>query len=264
MDFQWISYRPHRKDLGWISPVTRRAVAHPVCGTLRLVKDTQAIAGVTGILNQTAISELELIARVCDGEKACFHGLIQPYTRLMFGYADSILRNPADSEEAVQEAALKVFINLPKLQNRSRFRAWLLQIVVNEARMYRRKLRRSLYESIDEVGADCEADSIPRQFADWHDLPGEALGAAELRSEVLKAIANLPEIYREVIVLVDNQHLDYATVSIALGVSVGVVKTRVHRGRMKLQAQLKPVFQPRFADRIRLMKGMNPWFRARS
>jgi len=264
MEFRSKGYRPNKIDFGWMSPVTRRAVAHPVCRTLRLVKDMQAIAGVIGSLNQTAISELELIARVCDGEKACFHGLIRPYTRLMFGYADSILRNPADSEEAVQEAALKIFVNLSKLQDRSRFRAWLLQIVVNEARMYRRKLRRSLYESIEEAGINCEADSVPRQFADWHDLPGDALGAAELRSEVLKAIANLPEIYREVIVLVENQHLDYATVSIALGVSVGVVKTRVHRARMKLQEQLKPVFQPKFADRIQLMKGMNPWFRAKN
>jgi RNA polymerase sigma-70 factor (ECF subfamily) len=211
-----------------------------------------------------ATSEEELIGRVCAGEKACFHDLIRPYTRLMFGYADSILRNHADSEEAVQEAVLKVFINLPKLKDRRRFRAWLLQIVVNEARMYRRKLRRSLYEPIEGCVVEGEADSVPRQFADWHDLPDEALGAAELKTEVFKAIANLPEIYREVIALVDNQHLDYATVSIALGVSVGVVKTRVHRARMKLQEQLRPVFQPKFADRIRLMKGMNPWFRVKN
>ncbi len=225
---------------------------------------TYAEFGAIGTLKSTGISEEELIARVCTGEKALFHDLIRPYTPLMFGYAESILRNPADSEEAVQEAALKVFMNLSKLQDRTRFRAWLLQIVVNEARMYRRKLRRALHESIYDDRLDGEADSAPRQFADWHDLPDEALCADELRLAVGKAIASLPEIYREVLVLVDNQHMDYATVALALGVSVGVVKTRVHRARMKLQEQLKPAFQPKFTDYIRLMKGMNPWFRARN
>ena len=51
----------------------------------------------------SAISlEEEIIARVCGGEKACFHGLIRPYARMMFASALAVLRNPADAEEAVQ------------------------------------------------------------------------------------------------------------------------------------------------------------------
>jgi RNA polymerase sigma-70 factor (ECF subfamily) len=215
-------------------------------------------------VNPIPTSEEEIIARICSGERSLFHDLIRPYTRIMFGCADAILRNPADSEEAVQEAALKVYLNLSKLEDRSRFRAWLLQIVVNEARMYRRRLRRQLYDSIEAADSENESDSVPRQFADWHELPDEALDGVELRLAVRKAVAKLPEIYREVLVLVDNQHLNYAGVADVLGVSVGVVKTRVHRARMRLQEQLGPVFQPRLSDRLRLMKGMNPWYRAKS
>jgi RNA polymerase sigma-70 factor (ECF subfamily) len=207
--------------------------------------------------------EEEIIARVCAGEKACFHDLIRPYTRMMFAAAFAVLRNPADAEEAVQEAALKAFLHLSQLEDRLRFRAWLLQIVVNEARMHSRKLRRQLYESIDEVDDHNEADSVPRQFADWHDLPHESLEREELRSAVRRAVDKLPEIYREVLLLIDSQQLSYLVVADALGVSVGVVKTRVHRARMRIQEQLGPVFQPRFSDHIRLMKGMNPWSRAK-
>jgi len=210
------------------------------------------------------ISEGEMIARICAGEKTLFHELIRPYARVMFGYADAILRNASDSEEAVQEAALKVYLNLSKLEDPLRFRAWLLQIVINEARMYRRKLRRQLYEPLEDADQSDESDSAPRQFADWHELPDEALDSVQLRDAVRQAVAKLPEIYREVLLLIDNQHIDYATAAQALGVSVGVIKTRVHRARMKVQEQLGPVFQPRFTDRIRLMKGMNPWFRAKS
>src|SRR5260370_8641319 len=110
--------------------------------------------------------EAEIIARVCEGEKACFHDLIRPYTRMMFASALAVLRNPADAEEAVQEAALKAFLHLSQLQDRRRFRAWLLQIVVNEARMHRRYRRRQLFESIDEAEDENEHDSVPRQFAD--------------------------------------------------------------------------------------------------
>lgn len=208
--------------------------------------------------------EEQIIARVCAGEKACFHDLIRPYTRLMFASALAVLRNPADAEEAVQEGALKAFLHISQLEDRSRFRAWLLQIVVNEARMHRRHLRRQLYESIDEVDSDNESDSVPRQFADWHDLPNEALEREQLRDAVRSAVTNLPEMYREVLLLVDSHHLSYADVADGLGVSVGVVKTRVHRARMKIQEQLGPVFKPRFSDHIRLMKGMNPWSRAKS
>lgn len=208
--------------------------------------------------------EEAIIARVCAGEKACFHDLIRPYARMMFASALAVLRNPADAEEAVQEAVLKAFLYLAQVEDRRRFRAWLLQIVVNEARMHRRLLRRQLYESIDEIDDDIEADSVPRQFADWHDLPNEALEREQLRAAVRSAIEKLPDIYREVLLLIDSQHLSYLDVAEGLGVSVGVVKTRVHRARMRIQEQLGPVFQPRFSDHIQLLKGMNPWSRAKS
>lgn len=209
-------------------------------------------------------NEEAMIALVCAGEKAYFHDLIRPYARIMFASAQAVLRSPADAEDAVQEAALKAFLHLPQLEDRRRFRAWLLQIVVNEARMHRRKLRKQLYESIDEADESDEGDSVPRQFADWHDLPDEALDRDQLRDAVRNAVDKLPEAYREVLLLIDSQHLNYADVAETLGISIGAVKVRVHRARMRIQEQLGPVFQPRFSDHIRLMKGMNPWSHAKS
>ncbi len=169
-----------------------------------------------------------------------------------------------DAEEAVPEAALKAFLHLATLEDRTRFRAWLLQIVVNEARMHRRHSRAQLFESIDQVDDTHDSDSVPRQFADWHDLPSEALDREQLRDAVRTAVYKLPDIYREVLILIDSQHLSYAVVAETLGVSIGVVKTRVHRARMRIQEQLGPAFQPRISDHIRLLKGMNPWSRARN
>jgi RNA polymerase sigma-70 factor (ECF subfamily) len=215
-------------------------------------------------VNSNRADEEALIALICCGDKVRFHELIRPYTRIMFAAAVGVLKNPTDAEEAVQEAALKAFLHLSQLEGRGRFRPWLLQIVVNEARMLRRKLRTRLYESIDEAEDGDESDSVPRQFADWHDLPNEALDQIELRSAVRSAVDKLPQIYREVLLLIDSRHLSYEMVAEALGVSVGVVKTRVHRARMRIQGELAPVFKPRLSDHIRLMKGMNPWSHAKS
>ena len=80
------------------------------------------------VVNVSSVMSPEeaIIARICEGEKACFHDLIRPYTRMMFASALAVLRNPADAEEAVQEAALKAFLYLSKLEDRRRFRALLL------------------------------------------------------------------------------------------------------------------------------------------
>jgi RNA polymerase sigma-70 factor (ECF subfamily) len=202
-----------------------------------------------------------LVQRICMGEKALFHELIAPYRRVLFAAAYAVLRNPEDAEEAVQEAALKAFLHLQDLKEPARFKPWLLRIVVNEARMHRRHGRPDLFEPI---AADDERDGdfYPRQFADWHDLPDEALEREELRQAVRDAVNKLPAASREVYLLADAGNLSNAAIAEMLGVSISVVKTRLHRARLRVQEQLRPAFQSRFSDHIHLMKGMNPWSRA--
>lgn len=207
----------------------------------------------------TPVPDCDLIARVCQGEKHLFQELIRPYERMMYMTAYAVLRNPADSEEAVQEGALKAYLHLDQLQQTSSFRPWLLQIVLNEARMYRRRMRRDLYESIDEAHINDEGNNAPRQFADWRELPDEALEREELRQAVLQAVNQLSPSYREVYVLFDVQHLSAAAIAEILGITVGLVKVRLHRARLKIQQQIGPVFQPKWSDHLRLLKGMRPW-----
>ncbi len=200
-----------------------------------------------------------MIARVRKGESRLFQDLIRPYERMMYLTAYAVLHNPADSEEAVQEAALKAYLHLDQLQEAARFRAWLLQIVLNEARMYRRRMRRDLYDSLDETDADAEGNKISRQFADWREFPDEALEREELRCAVRQAVEDLPQIYREVYILADVQQISAACIAEVLGISVGLVKVRLHRARLKVQQKISPVFKPRLSDHLRLLKGMRPW-----
>jgi RNA polymerase sigma-70 factor (ECF subfamily) len=128
-----------------------------------------------------------LVQRVCAGEKVLFYELLAPYRRLLFAAAYAVLRNPEDAEEAVQEGTLKAFLHLADLKEPSRFRPWLLRIIANEARMNRRHARRDISKPLENNG-ERDGDFYPRQFADWHDLPDEALEREELRKAVRDAV----------------------------------------------------------------------------
>lgn len=204
--------------------------------------------------------EPALIERIRRGERALFHELIRPYERGVYLAAYSILHNEADAEEVAQESILKAFMHLGQLREGEKFKAWLLLIVVNEARMRRRKDRRHLYESVDDPGAESkEGEFVPRQFADWREIPSEFLERAEVRTAVSRALEGLPGIYREVFVLRDVEHLTVTETAQALDISVAAVKTRLHRARLQMREQLASAFGRRWLDRVAWWRGKKPW-----
>ena len=84
-----------------------------------------------------------------------------------------------------------------------------------------------------------------------------------MREAIAKALAELPDIYREVFVLRDMQHLDVAETAEALGIGESAVKTRLHRARLMMRESLTPLFaKPRVSFWER-SKGLNPWLAAK-
>ena len=206
-----------------------------------------------------------LIQRVLAGEKDLFYELIQPYERGAFLLAYSILRNHDDAEEIVQQGMVKIFVHLADLTERDKFKQWAMRVIENEAKMYRRKRRQHLYESIDQNSTDAsdEKPFYPRQFADWRDLPSEAVAQKEVREAVAKALVELPDIYREVFALRDMQHLDVAETAEVLSIGRSAVKTRLHRARLMLREALTPVFATPNVSLWERWKGKNPWLAAK-
>jgi RNA polymerase sigma-70 factor, ECF subfamily len=210
-------------------------------------------------------SEPVLIQRILAGEKDLFHGLIRPYERGAFLLAYSILRNQDDAEETVQQAMLKIFQHLAQLTETDKFKPWAMRVIENEAKMYRRKRRQHLYESIDQSSTDAsdEKPFYPRQFADWRELPSDAVEQREVREAVAKALAELPDIYREVFALRDMQHLDVAETAQILSIGESAVKTRLHRARLMLREALTPSFAKPKISFWERWKGSNPWLAAK-
>jgi len=216
----------------------------------------------TSMVNSPALPlearERELIRRVQNGEPEQFYELIRPFESRVYAAAFSILRNPADAEDAAQEAILKAFANLRQFRGDARFSTWLIQIAVNEARMRRRKDHPEVMEPIGER-EDAEGGYTPRDFADWREIPSEALERREVRDLLVGALASLGNKYREVFVLRDVQHLSIEEVSEMLGISIASVKTRLLRARLMLRDLLAPKLSSRWFSTLPFQKGKKPW-----
>jgi len=179
--------------------------------------------------------ERELIARILAGEHECFYDLIQPYERRVFAAAFALVQNAADAEETAQESILKAFQHLEGFRGDSRFSTWLLRIAINEAKMF---LRRSRGVVLQSLTPEEETDYVPLQLASWREVPSALLEQKELRQELAKALAALPEKYREVLVLRDMEGLSIQETAKTLEISETNVKIRLLRARLKMRDRL--------------------------
>jgi RNA polymerase sigma-70 factor (ECF subfamily) len=202
--------------------------------------------------------EQELIRRIQNGEREVFYELVRPYQRRVYGAALAVLRNPADAEDAAQEAILKAFAHIGQFRSESRFSTWLIQIAINEARMHRRREHAEIMQPIGEH-QDEEGSYIPREFPDWREIPSESLERAEVRELLLRALASLGDKYREIFVLRDVHQLSIEEVAGMLGISRASVKTRLLRARLMLRDLLAPKMSTGWFSRESSPKGNKPW-----
>jgi RNA polymerase sigma-70 factor (ECF subfamily) len=204
-------------------------------------------------------AEAELIARVRSGDHEAFYELVRPYERGIYMAALAIVNNDADAEEVAQEAILKAFKAIGRFRGEAKFSTWIIQIAINESRMKLRKDRRHLYESVDAPAkGDEQGDYIPRDFADWREIPSEALENARLREALKKALASLSPKYREVLVLRDIEHLNIAETAKLIGITEASVKTRLLRARLQMRDALAPGFDGAW-KKDRTYEKVRPW-----
>ena len=191
-------------------------------------------------MQQRNTKEAELIARIVAGEKELFHELIRPYERMVYLTAFSILKNETEAEDAAQEAVISAYRHLSSFRAEAKFSTWLTTIAINEGRKRLRKAKGATFESIEEQMEEKEGDYTPAALTDWREIPLQALERKELREALRKAVAELPDHYRQVFTLRDLEEFNIEETAQALGINTGVVKVRLHRARVMLQKRLVP------------------------
>ena len=186
-----------------------------------------------------SVSEQELIASILAGQRDNFHQLIRPYEKQLYRTAFALVKNEAEAEDVVQDAVLKAYRKLASFRGDAKFSTWLMAITLNEARGRLRKENRAPVDSLD---ARCEegGDYTPAALTDWREVPLAALERQEIKALIQSAVAELPETYREIVTLRDVEELSVNDTAAVLGISVALVKVRLHRARMMLQKKLVP------------------------
>lgn len=186
--------------------------------------------------------EIELANALLNGEPGAFDRFVEHFRSKIFHYSWLMCGQREDAEEVAQEALLKAFESFDQLREPERVRAWIFRVAKNACLMKRRKSvfapAREL--SLDELLPASEGEGPHRQIeiADWSTLPDEELLNRELRAELHRAIRELPEIYRPVVLLRDMEGLSTEETAQILDVTADVVKTRLHRGRLAIRQKL--------------------------
>jgi RNA polymerase sigma-70 factor (ECF subfamily) len=185
-------------------------------------------------------AEDELVARLRAGDDAAFESLVRQYGGRMLAVAKRFLKNESDARDAVQDAFLAAFRSIGSFAGGAQLSTWLHRIVVNAALMKLRTRRRKPEEPIDDL--------LPRFAEDGHHqdgVPGWAAAAdvlverEEVRLHVRRAIEQLPDSYRTVLLLRDIEQRGTDETAALLGMTPQAVKTRLHRARQALRTLIE-------------------------
>lgn len=179
--------------------------------------------------------ETDLLGRARKGDLTAFNVLVEHWQTPVYNLCLRILGSQQPAEDATQDAFISAYRHLDKFRGGS-FRSWLFRIAANACydELRRRKARAT--SSIDET----VADEGPRFDApDPAPSPEERAEQAELRDALARALSALPADQRLAITLCDVQGLDYAEIAEVMECSLGTVKSRIARGRMRLREILQ-------------------------
>jgi RNA polymerase sigma factor (sigma-70 family) len=183
-------------------------------------------------------ADAELVRCARAGDRKAFAALLARHLPLMERVCRRVLRSADGLEDVSQEAALQALLSIDALREPSQFGPWLAGIGLNVAR---RTLRRESQPcwSLDALsgGQLVNAEPIDDRLG-----PEELAEATELSARVRAAVADLPHGQRAAILLVYLSGLTYRETAMALGIEVGTVKTRLHKGRHNLQQRLRDLW----------------------
>ncbi len=193
----------------------------------------------------STLSDSEVVARILAGENQLYEVIIRRYNQRLYRIARSILLDPDESEDVLQETYVRAFEHLTQFEGRALFSTWLTKIAVYEAlnRMKERSRRRTLDSTLEE-GYGLK-DTMPN--------PEQERLAAETRALLESAIDRLPASYRSVFVMRSIEDMSTSETAQCLDLSEENVKTRLLRARQMLRRSLYKTVDAAGAEAFQFM-----------
>jgi RNA polymerase sigma-70 factor (ECF subfamily) len=196
------------------------------------------------------MSEEQLIQAAQKGDLDAFNRLVLDYQGLAFNLAYRLLGDDPSAQDVTQDAFISAYKNLRSYRGGS-FKAWLLRIVTNGSYDELRRRQRRPQISLEPEDKDREEAPDPVWLADPGESPQELAERVELNTAIQRCLSQLETDFRAAVVLVDVQGMDYAEAAQILRRPLGTVKSRLARGRSRLQDCLQG-YMELLPDRFRL------------
>ncbi len=182
-----------------------------------------------------------LMAFFQDGKVQAFNELVQRYQDRLHNFLYRYTHNHQDCEDLVQETFLRVHKSKHSYKPIAKFSTWMYTIALNLAKSMYKKKQRMYKVSIHKDESD--PDDRELLLEDVNILQDDALHEKLCMEQLEKALMELPEDFREVIILRDLQQLTYEEISEITEIPMGTVKSRINRGRAQIQALIKDYVQ---------------------
>src|SRR5262245_9974546 len=186
-----------------------------------------------------ALGDAELAQRACQRDGGAFRAIIQRHNRRLYRIARSVMRNDSEAEDVVQEAYVRAFANLAKFRGDSSLATWLSRIVLNEALGRLRGRRPSVDPAEIENRPSSHGQIIPFPNASPQLDPERSMAQREIQRLLERAIDELPDAFRTVLVARVIEEMSVEETAELLGLRPETVKTRLHRARTLLKEALE-------------------------
>jgi len=177
------------------------------------------------------MADAEAVRGVIAGNREMFEVIVRRYNPRLYRVGMAYLRDHAQSEDAMQNAYLKAFLNLRNFRDNAAFATWLTRIMINECLMFLRGKKRFIMETIDDLEGSPEPALLAAPAVD-------GLARKEIKALLEQAVQTLPRVQRAVYLLREVQQLSIQETARCLSLSPVNVKVSLHRAREGLKAQL--------------------------
>ena len=186
-------------------------------------------------MSKFELTDEQLIKKFQEGDVGAYNQIVFRYKDRLLNFIYRFLNDLDRSEDLVQDTLLKLYTHKDSYKEIAKFSTWLYTIAANLARTELRKIKRRKTFSITELSYN------DREFviSSTDEGPGEENFSQNFEKNVQRALAELPDDFKTIIILRDIQELSYDEISKIVEVPLGTVKSRINRGRVKLQQLLK-------------------------
>jgi RNA polymerase sigma-70 factor (ECF subfamily) len=182
------------------------------------------------------VSDRDLMRRLAQGDREALSPLMERHSTRVYRIALSYLRDPDEAQDALQDTFVKAFQNAARWDPNSEVAPWLMRIAVNHSiDQYRRRKRRGVHHTPLDDGSHHE------RHAALAVSPEQRAHGLELGERIARALETLPEGHRAVFVLRHYDGLSLEEIARALEISLGTVKSSLHRAIHRLRERLHEV-----------------------